>query len=95
MSQKITIKIAEREFVMNAPSPEDEENIRLAAAEINRKISAYLTKYPGRIISDILSFVALNESIGSIILQRRLNAIKGEAEVLDNDMRNYIDNIEK
>lgn len=95
MAQKITIKIAGREYRMNAPTPEDEENIRLATEQINRKISAYLAKYPGRNITDILSFVALNESIGSITLQRRLNAFKEEVDSLEGDMRNYIDNIEK
>ena len=39
MGQKITIKIAEQEYVMNAPTPRDEEDIRLAASVINRKIS--------------------------------------------------------
>ena len=95
MGQKITIRIAEREYVMNAPTAEDEENIRQAATEINRKISAYLDKYPGRIIADLLSFVALNESIGNITLQRKLNALKSEAATLGNEMKGYIEDMEK
>ena len=95
MGQKITTKIAEQEYVMNAPTPRDEEDIRLAASVINRQISGYITKYPGRQMTDILSFVALNESISSIALQRRLNAVKEEADTLRKDMGNYIEEMEK
>ena len=46
-------------------------------------------------MTDILSFVALNESISSIALQRRLNAVKEEADTLRKDMGNYIEEMEK
>lgn len=92
MGQKITIRIAEKEFVMNAPTPQDEEAIRLAASMINRRINGFISKYPGRQMNDILSFVALNESISSITLQKRINAMTEEASALKNDIENYIRN---
>lgn len=93
MDQRITIKIAEREYPMMARTPESEELIRMAAASINSKISGYLAKYPGKNMVDILSFVALNESIGSITLQRRLDEIKKEAEGINDATEDYLKDI--
>lgn len=93
MDQRITIKIAEREYVMTAPTPEGEELIRMAAATINSKINGYLSKYPGKNMVDILSFVALNESIGSINLQRRLDSVRKEAEGIKAATDSYLKNI--
>lgn len=95
MDQKIKIRIAERDYNMSAPTPKDEERIRLAASVINRKISGYNTKFPGRSMVDILAFVALNESISSITLAERLNMATEEAASLHKDIENYIENIEK
>ena len=93
MDQRITIKIAERDYVLTASTLESEELIRLAAASINSKIAGYLAKYPGKNMVDILSFVALNESIGSITLQRRLEAASKEAESLFKATDSYLANI--
>lgn len=95
MDQRIKITIAEREYTMSAPTPKDEERIRLAATVINKKITGYTTKFPGRSMVDILAFVALNESIGSITLQEKLNMAEEEAGALHRDIENYIENIEK
>lgn len=95
MEQRITVRIAEREYVLMAPTPESEEYIRLAAAAINKKIAGYSAKFPGKNMVDILSFVALNESIGSISLQRKLQAVKDEASLLKKETDSYLDNIEK
>lgn len=95
MNQRITIKIMEQEYIMNAPTPVDEENIRLAASIINKKINGFTARYPGRSMTDILSFVALNESISSISLQRKLNDIRDETESLQRDIDNYFNDITK
>lgn len=95
MDQRITVKIAEREYVIMAPSPESEELIRLAASAINKKISAYTAKFPGKNMIDILSFVALNESIGSLSVQRKFEALNAEINNLKKDTDTYLENIEK
>ncbi len=95
MEQRITIRIAEREYVLRAATPESEELIRLAAAAINRKISAYTAKFPGKNMVDILSFVALNESIGSITLQRKVDSMQQETASLAQELDTYLDNMEK
>lgn len=90
MEQRITVKIAEREFVLRATSPEDEQLIRLAASNINRKISANLAKFPGKSLTDILSFVALTEAVAGISRQRVIDAQKGESEGLLKDLESYL-----
>ncbi len=95
MEQRITVKIAEREYVLMSPNEETEEYIRLAAATINKKISGYSAKFPGKNLVDILSFVALNESIGSITLQKKIEGMIGEAKELKKDTDNYLDSIKE
>ena len=47
MEQKITIRIAGKDFVLKASSPEEEELIRLAAIDINKRLAAYQSAFPG------------------------------------------------
>jgi len=93
MAQRITVKIAERDYIMNAPTPEMEEMMRLSAQSINKKIANYLAKYPGKSMVDILSFVALNESISNLIFQKKLDAVNAEAEALLKETESYLSNV--
>ncbi len=91
MEQRITVKIAEREFVLRATSPEDEELIRIAAAGLNRKIAANLAKFPGKSLTDILSFVALTEAVAGISRARALEKAEKETSTLVGDLDRYLD----
>ncbi len=93
MDQNITIKIGENEYNLKAKSQEEEEVIRKAADTIGKKISAYRNKFPDRDMIDILSFVALNESINSINLKKALDSINEEAASLLKDSSSYLDKI--
>ncbi len=95
MAQRITIKIADRTYNLRASSPENEENIRKAADEINRTLQAYMEKFPGKSLTEILSFVSLNMCINNITL--REGAEKQEKEVLrlDKELEGYLENIDK
>ena len=90
MDQRITIKIAGKDFVLKASSPENEELIRLAAIEIGKKLTAYQARFTGRELSDILSFVALNEAISSLTLQRKLDGAAAEADELSAHLESYL-----
>jgi len=93
MAQKITVRIAERDYAFNAADAEQEELIRLAANAINRRLSGYLAKYPGKNMVDIMSFVALNETIGSLTLQRKMDSLQQEIKALQEETDSYLDNI--
>ena len=95
MDQKITIKIGERDYVLKASSPESEEYIRLAAEAINKKLDSFRESFPGKNTLDLLSFVALNECVSRISLQRKMDRIGQEAEKLANDTGSYLKNIDR
>ena len=99
MSQSITIKIAGNEYPLQADSPEMERLIRLAAEAINQKLAAYDSKFPDKSLSDKLSFVALNEAVGRLSVQKRsaeLSAtLTDEAKRLQKDLEDYLANIGK
>ena len=90
MDQKIKIKIADQEYNLKAATPEQEEMIRKAADSVNKKIAAYMNKFSGRNLTDILSFVALNETINSLTIQKSLDAVSQEAATLLEDTSSYL-----
>ena len=95
MEQSIKIKIADREYPLKVSSPEKEEVIRKAAADLNRKIALYQEKYPHKGMIEILSFVALNVSMTNVVLQKQIDVMTGEEEGLAKELQAYLDNIDK
>ena len=93
--QKITVKIAGRPYVLNASSEEHERKIRVSAEEINKKVNAYLDKFPGKSIVDILSFVALNVCMNNLTLQEQIKNLSDEEKALAEELGGYLDNIGK
>ena len=90
MDQKISIKIAERTFNLTAPTPEQEEVIRLAADAIHRRRETFTRRNPGTNLVELMSMVALNEGVCRINIQREMAAKEAEAEQLGKDMANYL-----
>lgn len=95
MEQSIKIKIADREYPLKVSSPEKEEVIRKAAAELNKRISLYQDKYPNKGMIEILSFVALNVSMTNVVLQKQAEAMKAEEETLAKELQGYLENIDR
>ena len=95
MEQSIKIKIADREYPLKVSSPEKEEVIRKAAADLNKKISLYQDKYPNKGMIEILSFVALNVSMANVVLQRQNESLNEGEEKLARELQGYLENIDK
>ncbi|MBE6232184.1 MAG: cell division protein ZapA [Bacteroidales bacterium] len=95
MEQSIKIRIADREYPLKVSSPEHEEVIRKAAADINKRLSLYQDKYPGKSMVEILSFVALNVSMTNITLQGKIREMSEDEERLAKELEGYLDNIDK
>ena len=95
MEQSIKIRIADREYPLKVSSPEKEEVIRKAAAELNKRISLYQDKYPNKGMIEILSFVALNVSMSNIVLQKQAEEMKYEEDTLVKELQGYLENIDK
>lgn len=94
MEQKITITIAGRDHVLRQ-TPEIEGYIRAAASEVNSKITKYQTLYPGKDLTNILSFVALNECMDRLAKERQIKDMRDEAEKLQADTESYLENIDR
>ncbi len=95
MAQNITIKIADRPYSLKATSPEQEELIRKAADELNRKVHAYQDKLPGKGTVELLSFAALNVCMANLNLQKQLKDHAEEEEFLAKELEGYLENIDK
>ena len=95
MEQSIKIKIADREYPLKVSSPEKEEVIRKAAAELNKRISLYQDKYPNKGMIEILSFVALNVSMTNVVLQKQTEEMMAEEDMLARELKGYLENIDK
>ena len=95
MAQSINIKIAGRPYNLTATSPEHEEVIRKAAEDVNRKIAQYQEKFPTKGLAEILSFMALNVCMNSIVLQKQVKAMKDAEESLARELGRYLDTIDK
>ena len=90
MDQKISIKIAGRTFNLTATSPEMEELYREAAEAINKRFAHFTRSHPGKTVSDLLSLVALNETVLRLSAQRDLDRFKEEQDRLSADLDHYL-----
>jgi len=90
MDQKISVKIAGRVFNLTASSPDAEQLFRQAAETINQRFTAYTRNYPGKNVSDLLSMIALNETVTRMGLQKDLDRMKAEEKELARDLGNYL-----
>ena len=95
MAQSISIKIAERTYSLKVTSPDQEEVIRKAAEDINRKIALYQEKFPDKGLADVLSFMALNVCIANITHQKQMKEMTEKEEMLAKELEGYLDNIDK
>ena len=95
MAQSIAIMIADRPYSLKVTSPEQEELIRKAADEVNRKISAYQDRMPGKGMVELLSFAALNVCMANLSLQDQLKEIAREEKSLADELEGYLENIDK
>lgn len=93
MEQSINITIAGHLYPMRVNSPESEERIRKAAEIINGKVDSYLKRYPGKTMTQILSFVALNICKEKLELQQRMKKMSQNEEMLLKELEGYLDNI--
>ena len=95
MAQSINIKIADKTYPLKVNSPEHEELIRKAADDINKMVTKYQDRFPGKGMIEILSFVALNTCMSNITLNRQIkDLVDGEA-LLAKELEGYLENIDK
>ena len=94
MAQKISLKIAGHLYNHTAATEEQEQLYRLAAEAINNRFASYNKSHPGRTVTDILSMVALSETVIRIGLQKEIDALKKGESQLEMDLENYLRDIQ-
>ena len=95
MAQSISIKIADRTYPLKVNSPEHEEIIRKAADDINKMVTKYQERFPGKGMIEILSFVALNTCMSNITLNKQIKDIADGEALLARELEGYLENIDK
>ena len=94
MDQKISVKIAGRIFNLTASTPEAEQLYRDAAETINKRFAAYTRSHPGKNVSDLLSMIALNETVLRLKLQKDLESQKQDEKALASELERYLKDIQ-
>ena len=95
MDQKISIKIAGRTYNLTASSPEQEELYRTAAETINRRMAAFTLNHPGKTAADLMTFVALTETVIRLGLQKNMDQFKEQEAGLERDLGRYLQDCSK
>ena len=91
MAQRITIRLAGKEYILNADSQEEERRIRLAAESVNSRLSSYMGSFPGHKDTELMPFVALNECIARLSAEEGKKALEDEAAKLLSDTLSYLE----
>ncbi|MBO4467502.1 MAG: cell division protein ZapA [Bacteroidales bacterium] len=94
MAQKISLKIAGHLYNLTAATEEQEQLYRLAAEAINNRFASYNLSHPGRTATDMLSMVALSETVIRIGLQKEIEALKKGEDQLEMDLEKYLRDIQ-
>ena len=90
MGQKITLKIAGRDYSLTAQSEEQEATLRRAADAINSRLDAYTRSHPGKTALELMSLVALNETLFRMNVQQEIEQYKSSEEQLGQDLERYL-----
>ena len=95
MGQKITLKIAGRDYSLTAQSEEQEATLRRAADAINSRLDAYTLSHPGKTALELMSLVALNETLFRMSVQKEIEELKSGEKQLAQDISRYLSDIEQ
>ena len=90
MGQKITLKIAGRDYNLTAQSEEQEAILRRAADAINSRMDAYTLSHPGKTALELMSLVALNETLFRMNVQKEMEQYKASEDMLGQDLERYL-----
>ena len=94
MAQRITLKIAGREYSLTAQSEEQEATLRRAADAINSRMEAYTVSHPGKTAFELMSLVALNETLFRMNAQKETEQYRDAEQQLGKDLERYLQDIQ-
>ena len=95
MAQDITLKVAGKPYRLSAASPEMEQLMRLAAADVTDLMTKFDARFPDSSPEDKLVFVAIQEAAGKLSAQKKMSRLVEEVEALQGDVASYLEGITK
>lgn len=95
MAQDITLKVAGKPYRLSAASPEMEQLMRLAAADVSEMVTKFDARFPDSSPEDKLVFVAIQEAAGKLSAQKKMSCLVAEVEELQGDVTSYLEGITK
>ena len=95
MAQDITLKVAGKPYRLSAASPEMEQLMRLAAADVSAMVTKFDARFPDSSPEDKLVFVAIQEAAGKLSAQKKMSRLVAEVEELQGDVTSYLEGITK
>lgn len=94
MGQKITLKLAGKEYRMEASSQEEESLFRRAAKDVTTVMSDMESRFPQEDRSDKLVFVAFFEAMEKLSSQEEKARLEGELHELEDEVAAYLKGID-
>lgn len=91
--QSIKLKIVGKEYSLVAQTPESEGYMRNAAESINKMYQYYEQRFPDTSLQDKLAFVALNETVSMLMLQKKFSGLQAESKELSEEVASYLEKL--
>ena len=95
MAQDITLKVAGKPYRLSAATPEMEQLMRAAAADVSAMVTKFDARFPDSSPEDKLVFVAIQEAAGKLSAQKKMSRLVAEVEELQGDVTSYLEGITK
>ena len=95
MAQDITLKVAGKPYRLSAATPEMEQLMRAAAADVSAMVTKFDARFPDSSPEDKLVFVAIQEAAGKLSAQKKMSLLVEEVEALQGDVASYLDGVTK
>ena len=95
MAQDITLKVAGKPYRLSAATPEMEQLMRAAAADVSAMVTKFDARFPDSSPEDKLVFVAIQEAAGKLSAQKKMSRLVEEVEALQGDVAAYLEGMTK
>ena len=95
MAQDITLKVAGKPYRLSAASPEMEQLMRFAAADVSEMVTKFDARFPDSSPEDKLVFVAIQEAAGKLSAQKKMSRLVEEVEAFQGEVAAYLEAMEK
>lgn len=95
MARKIKLRVAGKEHVLDAETPELERMMRIAAEQTNDILAGFDVRFHDTRIEDKLTFAAIQLGVGKLWAERELELLKSDLRLLEEQLASYLEGCDK